>query len=53
MEDAEACARRTRNLIAKRRPPPLFNVVIFLSVLTLAALALIYWGGFKEESRNS
>jgi hypothetical protein len=32
---------------------PLFNVVIFLVVMTIAALVLIYWGGFKEESRNS
>lgn len=31
---------------------PLFNVVIFLVILTIAILALIYWGGFVEESRN-
>jgi hypothetical protein len=36
----------------KRRFPPVYNAVIFLSILTLVLLALIYWGGFKEESRN-
>jgi hypothetical protein len=31
----------------------LYTVVTSLVVLTVAALALLYWGGFKEESRNS
>jgi hypothetical protein len=42
-----------RGIISCRRSVSLYNVVIFLVVLTIALLALIYWGGFKEESRNS
>jgi hypothetical protein len=38
---------------AREGDRPLYTVVTFLVVMTVAALALIYWGGFKEESRNS
>ncbi len=48
----KACARGALKVCAKG-DSPLFNVVIFLVLLTIALLALIYWGGFKEESRNS
>jgi hypothetical protein len=29
-----------------------YTVPIFLVVMSLALVALIYWGGFKEEARN-
>jgi len=30
-----------------------FTVPILLVVMSIALMALIYWGGFAEESRNS
>jgi hypothetical protein len=48
----KAWARAALNSVRKGAVA-LYNVVITLVVLTVAALALIYWGGFKEESRNS
>jgi len=30
----------------------MYNVPIFLVIMTIAAIALIYWGGFVEERRN-
>jgi hypothetical protein len=30
----------------------MYNVPIFLVIMTIGAVALIYWGGFVEERRN-
>jgi hypothetical protein len=30
----------------------MYNVPIFLIVMTIGAVALIYWGAFVEERRN-
>jgi len=44
--------RLAEGVCVRRRPAKLYNAVIFLVVMTIAILVLIYWGGFKEESRN-
>jgi len=29
-----------------------YNVPIFLIIMTVVLVGLIYWGGFQEEARN-
>jgi hypothetical protein len=32
---------------------PYYAIPLFLVVFSLALVALLYWGGFEEERRNS
>jgi hypothetical protein len=31
----------------------IWNVPVFLIIFSVAIVALIFWGGFREQSRNS
>jgi hypothetical protein len=36
----------------RKETQPVYNVPIFLVVMTVVLVGLIYWGGFQEEARN-
>ena len=50
----EGPARARANLTTKGEPVPSYFLVPWLLVaMSVGLIALIYWGGFVEERRNS